>query len=64
MEITLNIPQQIIALCEQSDFNEHQTKTIFKNFLAEIINDQYGQFAIDFDNYLQEVDLEREEEQL
>ena len=55
-KIEIEIPEDIISLCEEAGLNLTQIKHIFKCFLNEMMDDEYGQFHIDFDNWFTNMD--------
>jgi hypothetical protein len=52
MEITIKIPEAVIRTCNIAELTEAQSKSVIKNFLTVIMNDGYGQFNTDLENYL------------
>jgi len=52
MEITIKIPEFIIKLCKECGFDEEQTKKIYRGYINEISDDDYGQFNANFEDWL------------
>jgi hypothetical protein len=52
MEITIKIPEAVIKTCNTAELTEAQSKSVVKNFLTVMMNDGYGQFNTDLENYL------------
>jgi hypothetical protein len=62
MKVIIEIPQNIIKLCLDNDFEEKTIQVLFQTFLKKITQDSYNQFETEFDNWLQDIDdLEMED---
>jgi hypothetical protein len=58
MTITIPIPQWASSTLEQCGYNADQIESIFTAFITELMNNDYGQLATDFDIWLNSDDFE------
>jgi len=58
MQVTINIPDSIIKVCSQCGWNEEQTIQVFTQYLKEITQHPYNHFELDFENWINEDDIQ------
>jgi len=52
MQVEITIPQSIIKIGLSIGWNEHQIKTVFLEYMKELMNHPYGHFEEDFCNWI------------
>ncbi len=58
MKVIIEIPQNIVKLGLDNNFEEKTIQALFQAFFEEITQDSYNQFETDFDNWLQDIEDE------
>jgi len=58
MQVTITIPHNIINRCLANGWSEDETRVLFVKYLDAITNDDYNQFEINFETWLEDLDEE------
>lgn len=56
MTINVDIPENILTVLEECGYSKPQCANIFKTYLTEVMSDMYGQFELNFGQWLEEQD--------
>lgn len=55
MTISIDIPDNIYVTLNELGLTKPKITNVFRAYLNELMEDGYGQFQIDFDNWLQDL---------
>jgi hypothetical protein len=58
MKVKIKIPDHVIAISIECGYDVKSTKKLFKEFLTRLVNHDYGQGELDFENWVDGLEAE------